>query len=180
MSLELNINVNIGVTPDTAALLAALRLCKPTASTPAAAAQVLGDIVNNAPASTAPVDPIPPTAEPQPETPETPEAAPAPEAQEQPQTATPTKRNFGVEVREIMHRTRQRIEGADYKENTDGEGYKKYHRALTGQFKVFATTLQVEKPSALDTAEKVDSFAQMCDELYVTEDGKLEIKQAPY
>lgn len=112
---------------------------------------------------------------------EVPKAAPTTEAQEQPQTVTPAKpRDFGVEVREIMHRTRQRIEGADYKENTDGEGYKKYHRALTEQFKVFATTLQVEKPSSLDTAEKVDSFAQMCDELYVTEDGKLETKPAPY
>jgi hypothetical protein len=76
-----------------------------------------------------------------------------------------------------MHRTRQRIEGEDYKENTDSELYKKYHKALTAQFKQIASLLGADKPSTLP-ADKRSSFIQQCDELIV-KDGNITVK-VPY
>ena len=74
-------------------------------------------------------------------------------------------------IREIMHRTRQRFEGEDYKENAESEEYKKYHRALTAQFKQIALALGYEKPSYIDTLEKVEAFAAECDALVIDEKG---------
>ena len=71
-----------------------------------------------------------------------------------------------------MHKTRQRIEGEDYKENTDGEAYKKYHKALTAQFKNIAALLGADKPSALPT-DKIESFIKQCDELQILKDGTI-------
>ena len=62
------------------------------------------------------------------------------------------------DVRAAMHQTRLRIEGEDYKENTSGELYKKYHKALSTQFKSIATFLGAEKPSLLP-ADKRQAFA---------------------
>lgn len=125
-------------------------------------------------------------------TPET--AAPVTTTEEVPETTQPaaepkpfaeaprpaTEISIGERIREIMHRTRQRFEGEDYKENTDSENYKKYHRALTSQFKQIAMQLGHEKPSYLDTAEKVDSFAEMCDALIIDEKGFIAPPPAPY
>lgn len=77
-----------------------------------------------------------------------------------------------------MHKTRQRIEGADYKENTDGELYKKYHKQLTSQFKNIAAFLGADKPSALP-ADKRASFIAQCDELVIGDDGNVTTK-VPY
>ena len=71
-----------------------------------------------------------------------------------------------------MHNTRKRIEGEDYKENTNGDLYKKYHKPLTAQFKNIAALLGAEKPSAL-TPDKIASFMEQCDELRVMEDGTI-------
>lgn len=191
MSFDLNINIQVGVTPDLAALLAALRLYKPGAGTAAATQNVLQDAVNNHPSApaagadaaavatqaadttaTAAVDPTPTEATAATDT--------VPEAVAEAQEAAKQKaRDLGVEVREIMHRTRQRFEGENYKENTDSEHYKKYHRQLTAQFKQIASLLGYEKPSAIDTPEKVDSFAAQCDDLYIAEDGSIATK-VPY
>lgn len=95
---------------------------------------------------------------------------PAVDTQQKVET-TRSEKTRGEMIREIMHRTRQRFEGEDYKDNTDSEAYKKYHRALTSQFKQIAMQLGHEKPSYLDTAEKVDSFAEMCDALIIDEKG---------
>ena len=80
-------------------------------------------------------------------------------------------KSAGEIIREIMHRTRQRFEGEDYKENTESEAYKKYHRALTSQFKQIAVTLGYEKPSHIDDPEKIKAFAAECDALSVDEKG---------
>ena len=80
-------------------------------------------------------------------------------------------KSAGEIIREIMHRTRQRFEGEDYKENTESETYKKYHRALTSQFKQIAVTLGYEKPSYIDDPEKIKAFAAECDALSVDEKG---------
>ncbi len=79
-----------------------------------------------------------------------------------------------------MHRTRQRFEGEDYKENTESEAYKKYHRALTSQFKQIAVTLGYEKPSHIDDPEKIKAFAAECDALSVDEKGLIIPPPAPY
>lgn len=94
------------------------------------------------------------------------EAAPEAEAQ-----ANDNKELTEQDVREAMHRTRQRIEGEDYKNNTNSEGYKKYHKPLTAQFKNIAALLGSDKPSTLP-ADKRASFIQQCDEL-VVKDGEI-------
>ncbi len=82
-------------------------------------------------------------------------------------------RNLGVEIRQIIHRTRQRFEGEDYKENTGSEYYKKYHRACSEVLKQIARALGYAKPSLIDDPSKVDQFAAECDALIIGEDGNI-------
>lgn len=77
------------------------------------------------------------------------------------------------DIRMAMHKTRQRIEGENYKEETDGEGYTKYHRKLTAEFKRIAAALGADKPSALP-AEQREAFIRACEGLKVTKDGTIE------
>lgn len=104
-----------------------------------------------------------------------------PEQSEQtpPETSQPKRKLTTEDVREAMHRTRQRIEGEDYKNNVDGEQYKKYHKALTAQFKQIAALLGKDKPSELDTEESRASFIAQCDELAILDDGTIGVV-APY
>lgn len=112
------------------------------------------------------------------------EAAPEPEPEaeaEAPAEAEP-KELTEQDIRDAMHRTRQRIEGENYKDETDGELYKKYHRQLTSWFKNTAALLGSDKPSALITEKGQDEARQFiaeCDRLEVLEDGTIGIK-APY
>ena len=69
-----------------------------------------------------------------------------------------------------MDRTRKRIEGEDYKENTDSELYKKWHRRLTGWFKQTSAIFGAEKPSALSDSESRYKFISCCDALNVEGD----------
>ena len=90
-----------------------------------------------------------------------------------------SEKKSGEMIREIMHRTRQRFEGEDYKENAESEAYKKYHRALTAQFKQIAITLGYEKPSYIDTPEGIAAFAAECDALIIDEKGFIAPPQHP-
>lgn len=99
-----------------------------------------------------------------------PEPIPEPPVVEE---APPVKAYTEVDVREAMDRTRKRIEGEDYKENTQSEGYKKWHKALTGWFKNTAAVLGADKPSALPDSESREKFIKMCDDVNVTESGEL-------
>lgn len=92
------------------------------------------------------------------------EPEPVPVAVEEPRELTEE------DIRDAMHRTRQRIEGENYKDETDSELYKKYHRQLTAQFKNIAAMLGADKPSALP-AEQRAAFIAQCDELIAGEDG---------
>lgn len=83
------------------------------------------------------------------------------------------------DIRACMHRTRQRFEGEDYKENTTGEGYKKYHKQLTSQFKQIAAILGADKPSALPVEQRA-AFIAECDALIIGEDGNITPPPAPY
>lgn len=111
------------------------------------------------------------------------EAAPEPKPEaeaEAPAEAEP-KELTEQDIRDAMHRTRQRIEGENYKDETDGELYKKYHRQLTSWFKNTAALLGSDKPSALITEKGQDEarqFIEECDRLEVLEDGTIGIKEA--
>lgn len=94
------------------------------------------------------------------------EAAPQNEGQAEQKPLT------AEDVRAAMHVTRQRIEGEDYKENTNGDLYKKYHKPLTAQFKNIAALLGAEKPSALPP-DKIADFIEQCNGLQVMEDGTI-------
>lgn len=98
------------------------------------------------------------------------EAAPQDEGQAEAQAEQ--KPLTAEDVRAAMHATRQRIEGEDYKENTNGEAYKKYHKPLTAQFKNIAALLGADKPSALPP-DAIASFIAQCDELQILEDGTI-------
>lgn len=98
------------------------------------------------------------------------------------QTPVPVvkERNLQEEIRAIIHRTRQRFEGEDYLENTGSEAYKKYHRQTTDTLKLIAVELGYPKPSAIDTAEKVDAFAATCDALIIDDNGNISAPPAPF
>lgn len=89
------------------------------------------------------------------------EAAPAAESQ-QPEPKEYTEED----IRAAMHKTRQRIEGEDYKEHPESDGYTRYHRALTAQFKNIAATYGAEKPSALKPEMRA-AFIKDCEYLAV-------------
>lgn len=159
--IQINVQVNVGLNDNVVTLLSAL-LNKGTA-----------------PATEAAPRPRKPVAKPQAvEQPNPAEQEPSTEKPvEQPApTSTPPadKEYTEVDVRAAMDRTRKRIEGEDYKENTGSEGYRKWHRALTAWFKNTATVLGAEKPSALPDSESRGSFIAHCDAVYVKDDELVE------
>lgn len=85
------------------------------------------------------------------------------------------------DIRDAMHRTRQRIEGENYKDETESELYQKYHRQLTAWFKNTAALFGSDKPSALIAEKGQDearAFIAECDRLQILEDGTIGIPQA--
>lgn len=167
---NINVHVQVGVTDKLYALLSAFSCgqaqClerKPVepapvqAPTPAAPEAPAAKVVEQ---EAAPATDAAPAAEV-----EQPAEAPAPEAEK-------PKEYTEADVRAAMDRTRKRIEGEDYKENTAGEGYKKWHRQLTGKFKNIASLLGANKPSALPDSDSRASFIKQCDEL-VIKNGEL-------
>lgn len=187
MNFDLNINVQIGITPQLATFLTAL-LQRPDTPAPLSAIE--------APTPEVPAESDKPrrtrrTKADAPETVENPEAeAPAPAAPVEEAPAAPKpfaeapvqqpdKPLTEEDIRACMHRTRQRFEGEDYKENTTGEGYKKYHKQLTSQFKQIAVILGADKPSALPVEQRA-AFIAECDALIIGEDGNITPPPAPY
>lgn len=155
-NLEITVHVNLGVTPDLVALVSAI-LHKETQHTEAS-------LEPNTPAEEKPIR------KPR-------KAKEEPTESQAPQDEKP-KELTEEDVRAAMHRTRTRIEGEDYKENTDGEKYQKYHRQLTANFKNISALLGADKPSALP-ADKRESFIKQCDELVIGDDGTITTK-CPY
>lgn len=201
---SINVQVNLGVTPEIVALVNAILCHRPTVSPTAEEALDGNGQVDNKPEDTTPAQPQQPTnkrgrkkkedaAADKPEPTKEPagderqeaaanqadangeqEEAKAEEAapQDERQAEAEEKPLTAEDVRAAMHKTRQRIEGEDYKENTNGDLYKKYHKPLTAQFKNIAALLGAEKPSALPP-DKIASFMEQCDELRVMEDGTI-------
>ncbi len=81
------------------------------------------------------------------------------------------------DVREAMHKVRQRIEGENYKENTDSENYKKYHRVLTQTFKNISALLGSDKPSTLPADKRADFISEI-NALVVNDKGEIEKPKA--
>lgn len=162
--IKINVNVQIGVTKELFGLLSAFQ----HRSAPAVAAAP----AESKPDEAAEVEQLKPEPEAKKEV-AAPAADPAPKAEAKKEAAPANKEYTEVDVRAAMERTRKRIEGDDYKENTNGEKYKKYHRQLTAEFKNIAALLGSEKPSALPSSELRETFCAQCDELVIGEDGNI-------
>lgn len=129
------------------------------------------------PAQPAPTVALPEPAESDKPTPAPEPVAPAPEPAPAP---TPAKELTAQDVRDAIHRTRQRFEGEDYAQNTDSEAYKKYHRALNDIFKQSAMVLAgVTKPSLLPP-DKIADFIADCEAITLDENGNLTLPKAPF
>ena len=76
------------------------------------------------------------------------------------------------ECRKAMNGTRDKFEGEGWKDNTDSEGYKKYHKALTSWFKYLAGRCGApdQKPSSL-TADQRATFIHDVEHTILGEDG---------
>lgn len=206
---SINVQVNLGVTPEIVALVNAILCHRPTIAPTAEEALDGNGQVDNKPEDTTPAQPTnkrgrkkkeeaavdkpEPTKEPagdeqqeaaaneadangeqvaEQEEAKTEEAAPHDEGQAKAQAEAEQKPLTAEDVRAAMHKTRQRIEGEDYKENTNGEAYKKYHKPLTAQFKNIAALLGADKPSTLPS-DKIANFIEQCDGLQIMEDGTI-------
>lgn len=211
---SINVQVNLGVTPEIVALVNAILCHRPTVAPTDEEALEGNGRVDNKPEDTTPEQPQQPTnkrgrkkkeeaaadkQEPtkEPDGNEQQEAAAneadangeqvaeqvadqedakaeevAPKDEGQDEAQAEQKPLTAEDVRAAMHKTRQRIEGEDYKENTNGDLYKKYHKSLTAQFKNIAALLGAEKPSALPP-DKIADFIEQCNGLQVMEDGTI-------
>lgn len=139
--IQINVQVNIGMD---SALLSMLSGLVTTAQTAAPAAQQPAPAAEeNAPASG--------------------------ETKPEPMPKKP-KEYTEVDIRAAMDRTRKRIEGEDYKEKPDSEGYKTWHKRLTAWFKNTAALCGAEKPSALPDSESRAKFITACDAVEIKGD----------
>ena len=201
---SINVQVNLGVTPEIVALVNAILCHRPTVVPTAEEALDGNSQVDNKPEDTTPAQPQQPTnkrgrkkkeeaAADKPEPTKEPagdeqqeaaaneadangeqvtEQEEAPQDEGQAEAQAEQKPLTAEDVRAAMHATRQRIEGEDYKENTNGDLYKKYHKPLTAQFKNIAALLGADKPSALPS-DKIADFIEQCNGLQVMEDGTI-------
>lgn len=172
---DIHIHVDLGVTPEVVALVNAIigrqSFGQPQVTAPAASAAEPKPRRGRKNVEQ-PATQVEDTAQGEQPTDETPAA-------EQPQADQGPKELTEQDIREAMRRTRQRIEGENYKDETDGELYQKYHRQLTSQFKNIAALLGADKPSALP-ADKREQFIRECDDLIIGEDGTIQSKPAPF
>lgn len=93
-----------------------------------------------------------------------PSEAPVEEAKAEPTAPSAPKSQELTEqdVRNAMREARQRIEGADWENNTTSEGYKAWHKKLTQWFLATAKQIADCKPSELPTTEDRQSFITAC------------------
>lgn len=174
--IQINVQVNIGLTSELFTLLSSVvnrpaQVAElPAAPKPSKPAkpQPKPEVANKPTEDKAETDKDAPEPQPTPE----PEPAQAPEPTQTEQAGQ--KEYTEVDVRAAMDRTRRRIEGENYKEKTDSEGYKRWHRTLTGWFKNTAAMFGAEKPSALPDSESRAKFIACCDAVTVKNDELVE------
>lgn len=182
---SINVQVNLGVSPEIVALVNAILCHQPTVAPTDEEALNGNEQVDNKPEDTTPAQPQQPTnkrgrkkkeeaanGEQVAEQGEAKAEEAAPQNEGQAEAQAEQKPLTAEDVRAAMHATRQRIEGEDYKENTNGDLYKKYHKPLTAQFKNIAALLGADKPSALPP-DKIADFIEQCNGLQVMEDGTI-------
>lgn len=170
MEISINLNVLFDLTARMAKTLTALAGRQPQPAAPAVALPEPAESDKPASASDKPTPAPEPAPAHEPAAP-APEPAPAP---------TPAKELTAQDVRDAIHRTRQRFEGEDYAQNTDSEAYKKYHRALNDIFKQSAMVLAgVTKPSLLPP-DKIADFMADCEAITLDENGNLTLPKAPF
>ena len=167
--IQINVQVNIGLNSELFTLLSSV------VNRPAQLAELPAAPENKKPEKPQPEPKPEVTNQPAPE-PEAPAETAKPEPAPEPQAPAKeeTKEYTEVDVRAAMDRTRKRIEGENYKEKTDSEGYKKWHRVLTGWFKNTAAMFGAEKPSALPDSESRAKFIACCDAVQVKGDELVE------
>lgn len=176
--IQINVQVNVGLNAELYTLLSAVL------NRPAQVAELPAAPKPNKPAKPQPKPEVAnkPTEAKNETVTDAPEPQPAPEPEPQ-ETAAPEptqteqagqKEYTEVDVRAAMDRTRRRIEGENYKEKTDSEGYKRWHRTLTGWFKNTAAMFGAEKPSALPDSESRAKFIACCDAVTVKNDELVE------
>lgn len=168
--IQINVQVNVGLNAELYTLLSAV-LNRPAqvAELPAAPKPEVANKPTEDKAETDKDAPEPqPITEPEPEQQPKPQEAADPEPTQTEQAGQ--KEYTEVDVRAAMDRTRRRIEGENYKEKTDSEGYKRWHRTLTGWFKNTAAMFGAEKPSALPDSESRAKFIACCDAVTVKND----------
>ena len=163
---SISVQINIGVTDEVVQLVTAILQNRTTVG------------VVEQPAIEAPTEKTPrgrskKTADPKPAETATDQPEETHDPEPEPEEEDPGKKELTEEdVREAMDRTRRRIEGEDYKENTAGELYKKYHKQLTATFKNISALLGSDKPSALPADKRAD-FISECDLLIVNDKGEI-------
>ena len=163
MKAEFTIRVDLGVTRELSELVyTILGACHGKRQEP-------DNEPTPAPSAESPVEPEPPV-EP---VPTVEVAVSAPEPPAEPAEPAAPRELTEQDVRDAMHRARLRIEGENYKNEADGDAYKRYHKPLTALFKKMALSLGSDKPSALP-ADKRAQFIEECDTLSVGSDGEIQ------
>ena len=119
---------------------------------------------------------FPPVEEPaepaKPAEPAAPAEAEAPAESAAPAAPAEVKAPTVADVRAAMDRCRKRIEGENYATDTKSEGYQKYHKALTAEFKRISALLGSDKPSGLAEDQR-RSFIEEANLLDIMEDGSI-------
>lgn len=167
--IQINVSVNIGVNQELYGLLSSL-VSRPQVEAEAAAPAPRKPKTSK-PQAVAENKPTPEPAKEEPTPEPQPESAPAAKTEPAPQ---PEKECTVVDVREAMDRTRKRIEGENYKEQTDSEAYQKWHRTLSAFFRKTAALYGSDKPSTLPDSESRAKFIACCDAVYVKDDELIE------
>ena len=182
---SINVNVSIGITPEVVQLVTAILAKQP--------AQIVapGTVVSNEPqpepqatakktrkgkgeaTAEAPAN----DAAGEQQEAETPTDQPKPQPEPEAEAENANRELTEEDVREAMHKVRQRIEGENYKENTDSENYKKYHRVLTQTFKNISALLGSDKPSTLPADKRADFISEI-NALVVNDKGEIEKPKA--
>lgn len=165
--MDLKISIEIGVTPELRALAESLLGTRKAAPESVVVVKEVKQKAEPKAAKQAekeaPKQEAKPQPQPQPRQEEQPKAQP-----QQEQKATYTEED----VREAMHKCRCRIEGEDYKDNPQGEGYTKWHKNLTAFFKNMSARLGYDRPSELPV-ELRKAFIDECADIIIGEDGLL-------
>ena len=167
--IQINVQVNIGLTSELFTLLSSV------VNRPAQVAELPAAPRNKKPAKPQPEPKPEVTNQPDPNDGQATAAEPTPAEPAAPaEQPAQSKEYTEVDVRAAMHKVRQRIEGENYKEQPDSEGYKKWHKVLTGWFKNTAAFCGAEKPSALPDSQSRYQFIQCCEHVKVENDELVE------